>query len=674
VGSGDPEPLIARLREAGIDVRPLDEVDALPGDDDDSQDPGRTVILVHGDSGEEVLRSLDRLVERSTDAALVAVAAPDGPSPSEVRSRGAAGPLKPDGLPAGAGSLADHLGRMTEAHRLRLVLRRTRRRLQEAEERFRNTVHRTADGIVIVDRTDAIRYVNPAAEALFRRDADQMVGEPFGVPLVTGETTQIDLMRGSGDPVVAELRVSRTRWEGEACRLVSLRDVTDRKKAEARARELIRVQTARREAERSAERSRFLGAADRELGGTLDPEQILESLAELTEAFFGGASVVDIVDRRAFPTRGRFVAGWPPDHPCPERSGPPLLPALVDSMRDGTRIRRIAPVPERWIRASTGDPESAEAVLGLRPVAVVAAPLHMEGAASAALFVLVPEGGEVPGPRESEVVYELAHRASLALENARLFRLARQASRSKSHFLDVVSHELRTPLTAIVGYGGLLREGLGGPELSEEQLDYLDGIERNSEALLRIIDQVLLFADTEAHREVVRLEAEPLADVVDDVVAVIRPLAERDGLTFRVERPPDPHATVELDPGKVRQILLHLLGNAVKFTESGSVELRARVDDHRVSFRVRDSGIGIAEEEQERIFRPFTQVEEATTRAVGGAGLGLNVVVNLVELLGGRLELESEVGGGSTFSVTLPRYGRTAPVEGDAGILEGESA
>ena len=246
-------------------------------------------------------------------------------------------------------------------------------------------------------------------------------------------------------------------------------------------------------------------------------------------------------------------------------------------------------------------------------------------------------------------------RALDAASDAERARLeAEAASRAKSDFVAMMSHELRTPLNAIIGYTNLLADGIPEP-VTEGQRAQLNRVNASARHLLELIDEVLTLSRLEAGRETVTPREVAVAELLDQAAVMIEPLAKGRKLRFDVLRP-SPTLTIETDAGKLRQILLNLLTNAVKFTDEGSVILSAGEDgDGTVVFQVKDSGIGIAPEHQRRIFESFWQVQQSTTRRVGGAGLGLNVTQQLARLLGGDVTVESGLGKGSTFTVRLPK-------------------
>jgi signal transduction histidine kinase len=192
--------------------------------------------------------------------------------------------------------------------------------------------------------------------------------------------------------------------------------------------------------------------------------------------------------------------------------------------------------------------------------------------------------------------------------------------------------------------------------LNDPQREQLGRIRVGSKHLLRLIEEVLLFSRLEAGREEILRERVDLAALAREACGLVEPLATEKGLEFSTELAPEP-VWVETDFGKVHQIVLNLLSNAVKFTDTGTVELTLRVDGAHAELRVRDTGIGIAPENLDRIWDAFSQVEQAPTRRVGGTGLGLSVTRNLARLLGGDVTVESRMGAGSTFILRLPLTG-----------------
>jgi len=241
--------------------------------------------------------------------------------------------------------------------------------------------------------------------------------------------------------------------------------------------------------------------------------------------------------------------------------------------------------------------------------------------------------------------------AVLARDRDEARRAAQEASRLKSEFLAHTSHEIRTPMTALVGYTELL----GDPDLSPaERAEGLATIRRNGEHLMTIVNDILDLSKIESGRMTIeRMACSPFA-LVAEVAAVLRPRAAHDGLDVEVGyRSPLPE-TIETDPTRLRQILLNLVGNAIKFTPRGSVRLEVGpVEDTRLCFEVIDTGIGLDAEQQARLFTAFSQADASTTRRFGGTGLGLAISKRLAGMLGGDLRVRSLPGEGSTFTLTI---------------------
>jgi signal transduction histidine kinase/uncharacterized protein YdeI (YjbR/CyaY-like superfamily) len=298
----------------------------------------------------------------------------------------------------------------------------------------------------------------------------------------------------------------------------------------------------------------------------------------------------------------------------------------------------------------------ASLAAGLRSALIV--PLVGQERTLGALVLQRRSAGEFP-PETVRLMQTLASQSVLAIQNARLFREIAEkseelalASQHKSQFLANMSHELRTPLNAILGYAELLVDGIYGA-LPEKAQGVLERVQNNGKHLLALINDVLDLSKIEAGQLTLTLEAYNLPDVVRSVVTATEPLASAKGLKFAVSIE-EPLPTGRGDARRLAQVLLNLVGNAIKFTDEGEVEIRAMAERGQFVLSVRDTGPGIADADQDRIFGEFQQIDNADTRKKGGTGLGLAISKRMVEMQGGMITVESELGRGSTFRVVLP--------------------
>jgi signal transduction histidine kinase len=385
----------------------------------------------------------------------------------------------------------------------------------------------------------------------------------------------------------------------------------------------------------------------RRLAEVTDMAEVLGTLCDIAtqQCAASGAAVLRVVDRQ-----GEVVA-----------AAGDLLPALGRCFDlDGSMLEKA--ITEQVIVSESHFRDSGRPLMRVVPELalgpVILAPLSAHGETLGVLAVARGVGAKPFRGREIDRLRMLADHAALAVHKSRLLMQAQSADRAKGRFLATMSHELRTPLTALAGYNELLCDQVIGP-VSDPQLDILERMRSVTMHLSAMIEEILSFTNLEEGRELVRPSEFLVADLVRASIAAVQPLADQKKLTLDVILPRTP-VRISSDIDKSRQILVNLLGNALKFTDTGGVTVVASKSTSDVRIDVTDTGIGIAEEDLTRLFRPFVQVDSGLTRRHGGTGLGLYISRRLATLLGGHIEVNSKQGVGSTFSVVLPlvREGR----------------
>jgi signal transduction histidine kinase len=285
-------------------------------------------------------------------------------------------------------------------------------------------------------------------------------------------------------------------------------------------------------------------------------------------------------------------------------------------------------------------------------------PLYREGQPFGTILLRRPDVRPF-NDREIALLQTFGDQAAIALENVRLFeeiqeksRQVEIASQHKMQFLANMSHELRTPLNAILGYSELLFDGIYGA-LGDRAKGVLERVQHNGKHLLGLINDVLDLSKMDAGQLTLALEAYSMSALVKSTLASTESLARAKGLALECV------IADGLPPGwgderRLAQVLLNIVGNAIKFTDQGKVEIVATAADGKYSVDVRDTGPGIAEADQARIFDEFQQVDVSSTRRKGGTGLGLAIARRIVEMHGGTISVVSKLGAGSTFHVVLP--------------------
>ena len=589
--------------------------------------------------------------------------------------------------------------------------------LRESEARYRELAGSIADVFFAMDRDLRFTYWNQASEELTGMPAGDVVGKTFYevYPEARGTTAEELYLKtlGTQQPQTAvqesalggehyffEIRAYPSR-RGLS---VFLRDITERKQAEE-------------EIHRRAGELAALYDASQVFAHSLDPEVIGQRLIETMERLLsyecGAVLVVDEATQELVPLalsdQGRgpdFVAqdkeyvhsrrqhvgegiiGWVAQHGQTVRLGDVRQDPRYFAMREDIRSELCVPliVGEQVIGALNVETSKADAYdeNDERLLTALAGPAAVT-IENARLYDQIRKHAATLEQRVAERTVELNQRVAevehlnrattnllrdLQAANRKLgeagqelqrinveLRIARDraqdADRLKSAFLATMSHELRTPLNSIIGFTGIMLQGIVGP-LNDEQTKQLIMVQSSARHLLALINDVLDISKIEAGQLDIYSKPFDMREAIEKVVQTASPLAEKKGLALTTEVAPEV-GRISSDRRRVEQILLNLLNNAVKFTKKGEVRIESEVSGDWLVTRVVDTGIGIRPEDMEVLFEPFQQVDSGLTRQYEGTGLGLSICKRLVEMLGGEIWAESEgEGKGSTFTFTLP--------------------
>lgn len=410
---------------------------------------------------------------------------------------------------------------------------------------------------------------------------------------------------------------------------------------------LHREQALRLRAEIDERRSAFLSETSAVVASSLQIEESLEALARAPVPFLADACVLSVA-----------ASDWRWSRAC-VRDGAHGLAGALESIDTGHWASLCAFGKQQAVRTvDDGELERlakhggwSEALLRLAPTTALCATVLVRGK-EAGVYVFLYTGTRRPTDRDSSLAEELARRAAQAIDNALLYREAREASRLKDEFLTVVSHELRTPVTSVLGRAQWLRRRVHGDETLARGLAE---IEENARAQVGLINDLLEVSKIASGSLRLDRRSVDLRDVVEAAARTVRAVAEAKGVRLAVEYPPEP-VLVFADPERFAQVVWNVLANAIKFTpHGGEVRALAGGDVAEAWVRVSDTGAGIDPKFLPHVFDRFRQGDGSMTRAHGGLGLGLAIVKHIVELHGGQVDAESDgPGKGATFTVKLP--------------------
>ena len=522
---------------------------------------------------------------------------------------------------------------ITERKAAEILLLERKKELEIEINKSQALLEGAPDATLIVDKDASIRIVNRAAEKLFGYPRNELIGKPIetliprrfhpGHPKLRNAYIANPTSRemGTGRELAAVARdgrefpveISLSPIEGAGLVASSVRDITERKAAETA---LRAAKEAAEAASRSLTRERTLL---RSLIDTIpDVITVKDSKGAFTvvnQAYAGfvGRKPEDLVGKSAFDV-------------LPEETARQFREQDQHVIESDRKIV----VEEPWEHPDGRTPLIESAKL----------PLKDEDGSTIGVILV---GRDITERKAGEEALRVAKET------------AEEATKAKANFLATMSHEIRTPMNGVMSMAQILDQ----TRLTSEQKDLTKTIRQSAEALLTVINDILDFSRIEAGKLPIERIGFDLMDVVEGVLDLLAPKAEEKGLKLLFSLEPDLPATATGDPSRLRQILLNIGSNAVKFTESGHVLLHVRATERsgastRLRFEVRDSGIGLTPEQQGKLFKAFGQADSSTSRRFGGTGLGLSICRNLCELMGGTIGVESEVGQGSTFWFELP--------------------
>jgi PAS domain S-box-containing protein len=558
----------------------------------------------------------------------------------------------------------------------RALLREEGARLQTEASRARleAVLRQMPGGVMIAEAPDGrIVMHNAAAERILRRPIPAVEsvdayagagmlhddGTPFAAEeyplaraLLHGETlADAEVPYRLGDGSIATLRLSCAPVRGPdgaiVAAVVTFTDVT--------------------EALRAARTEHFLAEVSEVLASSLDPREVLQQVARLCAGSLADYCIVHVEEgdtvrahgvAHADRAREELVRGVLRRFPVPADADQPVMRVLRTGQPE------LIPVVDR---AALDDmctgPEHRDMLQALGLSSALVVPIRAKGRTLGAIS-LARGGGEPFGARELEVAHELARRAALAVENARLYEQARQAVRARDEVVAVVSHDLRNPLNAVLIASTILAEYGDAERLTERDRKQVEIIRRSVEQMTALTQDLLEVSSLESGSVEMHPRACAPATLLGAADEMFRPVAEDQGIALRVHPAEEGATACRADYGRILQVYGNLVGNALKFTPAGGrVELGAARAADYVRFWVRDTGPGIEREHLPRLFDRFWQARRG---GKAGAGLGLSIARSIVEAHGGQIWAESEPGQGSTFHFTLPvEAGRANPAPGD---------
>ncbi len=640
-----------------------------------------------------------------------------------------------------------------------------RENLKKSEQRFEVLIEKNSDGIIVVNKAGIVRYLNPAAENLLGLTKDDMLGQLFDFPVAGENSTEVTIVRKGAAGIAVDMRIVETVWADECVFICSLRDISERKKAEKAVlqasenwnktfhsmyngialldidQKIIQSNRAFQDFVNSGEENLYNQHCYHFVHGTDCPvdecpfesmkgsksresremtingkfcEVIVDPILDEDGEISGAVHIINDVTRRKYDENVNQILhdiakSSPSIHTIEDLlivvrkklseiiDTTNFLVALYDPQTDV--LKRVKSEDDRdhfieWksLNSLSGHvittcqtllitnrdecsrlmEENRIELNGPQPASWVGVPIIYNKKALGVVTVKSYTHENAFNQSDARLLEIIARELAIVMERSNMIKdlvtakeKAEESDRLKSAFLANMSHEIRTPMNGILGFTELLKD----PDLTgEEQEKYIGIIEKSGDRLINVIDDIVSLSKIESGQMPVIFSEIRLNEQIDQLFKKFRPQAESKNIRFLVTKKLQANDNILVtDTAKVMAILTSLLKNAIKFTFKGSIELGMGKKEHFMEFFVKDTGIGIPPEHRPIIFERFRQVDQSNTRKFEGAGLGLAIAKGYVEMLGGKIWVESEPGEGSTFYFTIPYSGRILNVETTGG-------
>ncbi len=510
-----------------------------------------------------------------------------------------------------------------------------------------------------IGKTDFDFFSKEQAENFRKIDRQVLNGE------IPHAITQDELPTRNGVRVIHTVKIPVRDKDGRAQFLLGVtEDITERVQAERQREDLVRAQAEKEAAEYREQQERFVSELTFDLSRSVELNDMLKTFSSKVVPKLTDICVIEIIDEEGMDyltteIRGvkgeevEFIRRWRNENLPkwdPEFGGPKMIQSGKTIIVNG--LDTI----EKHIGENFAEPIETKGKVILS-TSIMIVPLMARNQKPLGFVNFVSSvSRRTYSEKDKGLAEQICSRLAVQIENSRLYDRAQVASRAKSEFLANVSHEIRTPLGAMLGFAEILRDDT---TLTNDQKHSVDTVLRNGHQLLRIVNEILDISKIESDKIQLENIVFGVRELLEDVIHLLRVKAEEKGIELRLKIAGSVRDLIISDPGRIRQILLNMVGNAIKFTEHGHVELKVEslptktADRIVLQFIVTDTGIGISKEQRGHLFQPFSQADSSTTRRFGGTGLGLFLSRKLARLLGGDISFTSTEGKGSRFVISV---------------------